>query len=194
MTSRQTSLWLLWASMTTVGYFMGAYVAVFFAHFLLGFLMLPVCVGAGVGLMQRPILRRLVPQSSELMWAGWVLASMVGLTASVALTGLASSAILNIERPLEFSWPAGAIQWIAALFIGGALIGILQHLMLRRYTEHSIWWIPASAVGWGLSAIGLAVVASGVSLYPVLEILLAPAVAGVVLGLVTGRAAVWICR
>jgi hypothetical protein len=178
--------------MTTVGYFMGAYVAVTLGHFLLGFLMLPVGVGAGVGLMQRPVLRRLVPQSGELMWAGWVLASMVGLAASFTLSGLVASAILNIERPFEWSWPV-AILWAVTLLVGGGLIGTLQHLMLRRHTGRSVWWIPASAAGWGLSVTGLAV-ASAISLYPVLEILLAPAVAGAVLGIVTGRAAIWICR
>jgi hypothetical protein len=141
--------------------------------------------------MQRPVLRRLTPQSGELMWAGWVLASTVGLAVSFILCGSAASGILGMEIPFALSWPAGVLVYVVASLVGGLLIGVLQHLMLRRHTGRSVWWIPASAVGWGLSGTGWAIAAGPDGLLP---LLLAPTAAGVMLGLVTGRALYWIWR
>ena len=76
--------------------------------------------------------------------------------------------------------------------MGGTLIGVLQQRILRRHMGRSVWWVVASVIGWGLSVIGLAIPldVSDQSLVVAIirNVMLAPAIAGVILGTVTGGA------
>jgi len=70
--------------------------------------------------------------------------------------------------------------------LGGAVVGILQWLVLRRQVSRAGWWVLASTVGLGLS-----MAVAGAFLDMELVGLL---VGGAVLGAVTGGALVWLLR
>jgi hypothetical protein len=87
----------------------------------------------------------------------------------------------------------GTVVWAMAFVVGGTLAGVLQQRILRRQVCHSAWWVPASAVGWGLSVIGLGIPSFFLPYgrpFIVLPLVLAP----VLLGIVTGGALIWLLR
>lgn len=184
-------LWLVWVAMSAVGYFLGSYASFFLGHFILGNLMLPLGIGAGVGLAQRPVLDRLLDgRPDPRLSVGWWLASSIGLLAGFVVGGSVAS-VLGVEIPFELNWPVGVLVFVGSSIVGGLLIGALQYLMLRPHTDRAAWWVPASTVGWALSGAGWAIAAQPDGLLP---LLLAPTAAGIMLGLVTGRALYWMFR
>jgi hypothetical protein len=44
----------------------------------------------------------------------------------------------------------GLIPIIIVPLAGGAMVGLLQWLLLRRWLRHAGWWIVATAVGWAV--------------------------------------------
>jgi len=83
--------------------------------------------------------------------------------------------------------------------IGAFLAGLLQQRLLRRRFGRTIWWIPASVAGWTLaaafSASGSLLAGSGPGRGPAMALHFAAILGGgVVLGLVTGGALVWMRR
>jgi len=76
--------------------------------------------------------------------------------------------------------------------LGGLLTGLLQERLLRSRFERTLWWIPASIIGWGLPAGVIALGDSG--LVPPAFILLSTTVmffGGLLLGAVTGKTLEW---
>lgn len=180
-------IWPVWAAMSTVGCVLGFYVGFFLGHLVLGNLMLPIGIGAGVGLAQRPVLDRVIGgRTDPLLASVWPLASASGLFIGFMLGG-AGASLLDVKIPFELSWPTGVLVWTVSSLAGGAAIGVMQYFLLRRHVGRTLWWVPASALGWSLSGTGWAIPAldRGEGLLP---LLLAPTVAGLVLGLVTGGA------
>jgi hypothetical protein len=175
--------WLRWVLFTILGYSVG-YLAGFVLGFLLGNVTLGVGIGAGVGFMQWVATRRFIKLS---VW--WVVANILGLTACLGLYAV----VHNIwGYPFHLGWPSGVLGWVLAFLVGGILIGLWQHLILRNYVYRSGWWVLVCAVGWALSVFGLAI-PPDMSLrnLPFLVLILrnamlAPAVAGVILGTLTG--------
>ena len=90
--------------------------------------------GVGIGVMQWWMLRPLFP---EAQW--WMLASALG-----GAVGWLTAILLV---PSELGILAGAIV--------GAGIGVAQWLLLRRWVYQAGWWIPLSALGWGLGLTGI---------------------------------------
>jgi hypothetical protein len=170
--------WLQWVLLTILGYSVGILLSFVLGSFLLGNIMMGIGVGAGVGFMQWLALRRFVYRSG---W--WVLANIAGLTVSLCLYAVV---IINIlGYPFDLGWSSGALGWALAFVLGGALVGFSQHWILRHHVCRSIWWVLVSAVGWALSVLGLAIAA---------DVMLGSAVAGIILGTLTGGALVWLLR
>lgn len=78
------------------------------------------------------------------LWRQWVLAGAVG-----------SVVVLAVGLVLEKAAPAASVwYWAVGVYAGGASVGVLQWLVLRRHLSQSEWWILASAVGWVVGRIG----------------------------------------
>ena len=124
-------------------------------------------IGAIVGTMQWVVLRRLVS------WSGcWMLASLV-----VCSVG----------------WVAGlrySLSWKEPFVLGaviGALIGIMQWLVLRPQVSQAGWWVLASIVGWGSFEVVFAA-------RSVVGVATRGAIVGAVFGISTGTALVWLLQ
>jgi hypothetical protein len=172
-------------TLTIAGYSLGFLAGFAVGHVLLGNVMVGIGIGAGVGFFQWRVLRRVVPESRR-----WILAGAASLGLSLALYALVS---FVSGYPMHLGWPRGVLGWAAAFVVGGVLLGSFEREVLRRRVGRADGWIAASAVGWGLSVLALAIPPdmSGelpVALVLVRNGLLAPAAAGAILGVVTGGA------
>lgn len=182
--------WLRWVLLTVLGYTVGLLVGFGLGHALLGNVMIGVGIGAVTGFLQWLALRRHIQRSG---W--WVLASVVGLSVSLGLYAV----VHNIwGYPFDLGWPLGVLGWALAFLLGGALIGLPQQWILRRRVGLSAWWVPISAAGWALSVLGLSISLDLSENLPdvvdFLYLILSPAVAGLILGTVTGGALIWLFR
>jgi len=131
-------------------------------------------IGAVVGVLQWLVLRRRVSKAG---W--WILASTAGLAVAFAVVYLA----------VAYGSP-GDLDDVAAMALGGAVMGTLQWLVLRRQVSRAGWWVLASTVGWGLCG---AVAAAGDDAEGMIAFVSLVG-GGVVLGAVTGAALVWLLR
>lgn len=143
-----------------------------------------IAVGAGVGLMQLPALRKRIAGS---FW--WVIASMVGL----AVPFIAYEVVSRVWGVPNDLGPVGIVGITVAMIFGGALVGVLQLRVLRPHTTRSGRWVLASTVGWTLSLAGFAVINAmqmlGITfrLMGAISILVSPVIGGLAFGAVTGR-------
>jgi len=143
-----------------------------------------ICIATVVGLMQWLALRRIVRRAGF-----WVLASIIGFTISSSIHGV----VCHVYGYPDELGPLGTLVWAVAFVVGGTLAGVMQQRILRRQVYHSAWWVPASAVGWGLSMIGLGIS----SFFPPNGrpfIVLPLVLASVLLGIVTGGVLIWLLR
>jgi hypothetical protein len=155
-----------------------------------------VCIVAVVGLMQWLALRRIVRRAGF-----WVLSSIIGFTISSSIHGVVCYVW---GYPDNLDRLPGTVVWAMAFVVGGTLTGLLQHRILRRQVCHSAWWVPASAVGWGLSIIGLRLVGI-IGLDKILStmprllmvfvaLVVSLGLAPILLGIVTGGTLIWLFR
>ena len=117
-------------------------------------------------------------------WGFWlwrVLASTIGFP-----VGAAAAFIVSFNLP-------GAV--------GGAVVGILQWLVLRQQLSRTGWWVLASTVGFPVGAAVYVAVFQAVNLAlggdlsaAFIERAMGFAVAGAVVGAITGTALVWLLR
>jgi len=154
-----------------------------------------IVVAAVVSLMQWLALRRVIQRAGF-----WVLASIIGFTISSSIHGVVCH---FYGYPDDLGLPPGALVWTLAFILGGTLTGLLQQRILRHQVRWSGWWVPASAAGWGLSVIGLAIACfvlptgrKGPAPFVLLLIreLIVPTIGTVLLGIVTGWALIWLLR
>jgi len=177
-------LWLLWILATTLGWPLGWAMGVWTTSVFIAWgpgestgLPLVVCQtawgaiwGAVLGAIQWPILRWRIAGAG-----GWVLASAVGWTGGWW-------AWFGVGQHL-----AGALGWamLAVGATGGAAVGALQSLVLRRRARGAGWWVLASSVGWaaswGVLRIGIWSVVGWLG-------------SGAVAGAITGSVLVWLLR
>ena len=184
--SRRLGWWALWTLVTAIGYSLGLYAGFFLAYMLLAPIIAVITIGVGVGFLQRLVVQRLLEPHRSRMWSpadsvGWILGSVIGMIL-VFVVGwiVVEVGQVDVDR-------IGVLGLVGTLTIGGALTGFVQERVLRRYVLQSRWWIAASALGWGASALGLGLLtALADAVYPVIAILMAPAIAGIVLGVITG--------
>ncbi len=173
---RWTTLGLLWALATTIGSMAGFGVGKVLQNAIWqglpgDWVCCMVFAGTSIGLLQALVLRR------EISGAGWwVLASTVGLPLGLALGGALGSALQSPSvQPIVVAPSIGAAQW----------------LVLRRRVSRAGWWILASVLGWGggaATAEALGRIVGGSS------ILFLSGALGLVVGVVTGGALVWLLR
>jgi hypothetical protein len=181
--------WLQWALASAVGMFVG-----FSLGFLVtdsipdvlgrwfGFSVFGIVLGVAVGILQWFILRRYLSVAG---W--WVLASAVG-GLGIFQAGLIfgfSTFFGPYESLVAF------LGWIGIASLGWLVTGTLQWLVLRGKVSRAGWWVLASTVGWALSATVTRTIPWGVEPKDALWALV---VAGVVWGMVTGGALVWLLR
>jgi hypothetical protein len=94
-------------------------------------------------------------------WLKWTLISAIGFALSFVVGTLLSMLWGALLTVLGASPNVGAVFGGLLLGIGvGAVIGLLQWLVLHRYASRSGWWIAASAVGTGLG-FAVALIVSG---------------------------------
>lgn len=141
-----------------------------------------ITMGAGVGYAQGRVVRQ---------WLGatwrWTWASIIGM----GVPFVASDFVSAVWSGYSFSLPL-------VVAIGGLFVGLLQRRVLRSHCDRANWWVPTCVAGWTLAA-GTAAVsgllpsgpsAGWLAIFNVGAILLG----GVVLGVVTGGALVWMLR
>jgi len=153
-----------------------------------------IVVVAVVSLMQWFALRRVVQRAGF-----WVLASIIGFTIPSSIHGV----VCHVYGYPDDLGPLGALVWTLFFILGGTLTGLLQQRILRHQVRRSGWWVPASAAGWGLSLIGLAIACfvlptgrKGPAPFVLLLIreLIVPTIGTVLLGIVTGGVLIWLLR
>ena len=79
-------------------------------------------------------------------WLQWVLASSVGFVMAVIVSLLVVMAIEPMVVPRLGAFVGATIV--------GAVVGIMQWLVLRRRLHRAGWWVLASAVGWAVGWAG----------------------------------------
>lgn len=149
---------------------------------------------AVVSLMQWLALRRFVRRAGF-----WVPASVIGFTISSTIHAVACYVW---GYPDNLDHLPGTVVWAMAFVVGGVLAGVLQQRILRRQVCHSAWWVPASAVGWGLSVIGLGLIGHVVHFLKeagpfaalIAGLVLPAGLEAILLGIVTGGVLIWLLR
>jgi hypothetical protein len=153
-----------------------------------------VCLVAVVSLMQWLALRRIVRRAGF-----WVPASIIGFTISSSIHAVVCYVWGYPDNLDHFP---GTMVWAMAFVAGGILAGVLQQGILRRQVCHSAWWVPASAVGWGLGVIGLGLIGYAIH-FPkeagpfaaiIGRLVLPLGLASILLGIVTGGTLIWLFR
>jgi hypothetical protein len=86
--------------------------------------------------------------SGFVLWLKWVLASTASLVTVSAFGGFLASSYI-VKNGLGPSQIGGV--FIVNGIVVGAVVGLIQSLVLRTYIARAIWWIPASALG-GIAA------------------------------------------
>jgi hypothetical protein len=181
----ETGLWLGWTLATALGLILGYLPAALFVNQVdlgLARVLIPLLAGLLVGVAQWLVLRNYVIDSAD-----WVLhlagSWVVGYTLGLLVVDL----LLNV-----FLGP------ILAYVLFGIIIAVFQWPVLRREIPHLWMWVLANVVGWSLGAflsqlaIGGLFGANPANL--VVTTLVNMSVTGLVAGLVTGLALVWIVR
>jgi hypothetical protein len=88
--------------------------------------------GSIAGVLQWLVLRRHISRG-----AGWMIASAAGAFAAI-----------NVSRVFA----ASETFYVA---LEGAVLGILQWLVLRGQVKSPVWWIPASTIGWVMGGLAI---------------------------------------
>lgn len=141
-----------------------------------------IAMGAGVGYAQGRVVRQWWGSTWSWMWA-----SVIG----IGVPFVASDLVSAVWHGYSFSLPLVVV-------IGGVFVGLLQRRVLIFHTHRANWWVPACVAGWAL-ATGTAAVSGLLPSGPSagwLAILNVGVIlpAGIVLGMVTGGALVWMFR
>ena len=118
--------------------------AVYFAGLALGGI---TGTGIVVGVAQWLILRKRVSKAG---W--WVIATGTGYFLG-AITGFLVNQALARVPGLP-----GRVAAVLTFAAAGAVVGLLQGLVLRRHVSRAVWWVMGSSVGFGLAyAVGLGI-------------------------------------
>jgi hypothetical protein len=125
-------------------------------------------VGIAIGLLQWLVLQIWMKQSFR-----WFFVTLAGW--SVVFIGVDPNPFLN---PL-------------ALIVFGLLIGLLQWLILREWTDRAGWWIPINAATWLIAYI-IGIIVTG--LFFSEHVMVMGLVAGGVVGVITGLFLIWALR
>ncbi len=128
----------------------------------LGAVLCGAAIGATIGLAQWLVLRRGLPHTG-----GWVAATLAGY-AAIGVLPLIAGALqpgwpdwaftliiggkMHWLARVEPTWPAAAsLPGGLTLILFGALLGVMQWLVLRGRVHQAGWWVAISAGGWALA-------------------------------------------
>ena len=106
--------------------------------------------GAVIGMAQGLVLRRPLP---KLAIRSWVLATLLGAVVAWTL-GMVPSTLMHLSAGAEnLSLPEIPPVATLALASGmGAVLSVVlatpQWLVLRRFVQHAVWWLPANLLAW----------------------------------------------
>jgi hypothetical protein len=157
--------------------------------------------GTVVGTMQWLVLRH--PLKS-MRWRSWALATALGafvawtlgmIPSTFFLPGADAGTTSSVQMSDLMIYALAAVMGLAL----GAILGVPQWLVLRRYVQKAGWWVLANALAWLL---GMVVVFIGTSFIPAgaialqvaLLLLLFIVAAGATVGAVHGLALIWLLR
>ena len=165
--------WRTWVLATTIGWPVGIITA-FIAAEVVNLvypketnLVFGLCLGAVVGYMQRRFAKNPITASGR-----WILSTSIGMGIPFV--------VVVIAEEIRGGIPLGLVLIVP---VGGLITGLLQLRNVRRHSGRSGWWVLASIVGWGL---GWLVVEFG--------FVLGLVISGVLPGMVTGAALVWLLQ
>jgi hypothetical protein len=157
--------------------------------------------GTVVGTMQWLVLRH--PLKS-MRWRSWALATALGAFVAWTLGMIPSTFFFRgADTAATSTTPMSDLMVYAlAAAMGlalGAILGVPQWLVLRRYIPKAGWWVLANALAWML---GMVVVFIGTSFIPAgaialqvaLLLLLFIVAAGATVGAVHGLVLIWLLR
>ncbi|MCH7812525.1 MAG: hypothetical protein IID40_00760 [Planctomycetes bacterium] len=169
--------WGRWVLATTIGWSVGIIAAFIVAHLIapIVYIVIPhetnlvvgLCLGAGVGYMQRRFASNPITASGR-----WVLSTTMGMGIPFV--------VVVIAHEIWSGLPFGLVLIVT---VGGLITGLLQLRNMRRHSRRSGWWVLASIVGWGL---GWLVMGLGFAVGLL--------IGGALLGAVTGGAIVWLLQ
>ncbi len=157
--------------------------------------------GTVVGTMQWLVLHH--PLKS-MRWRSWALATALGafvawtlgmIPSTFFFTGTDAGTTSSAQMSDLMIYALAAAMGLAL----GAILGVPQWLVLRRYVQKAGWWVLANALAWML---GMVVVFIGTSFIPAgaialqvaLVMLLFIVAAGATVGAVHGLALIWLLR
>lgn len=155
---RRLTAWLAWVVATTAGWAIGLPVALSLSNAfdLPGKVPLSLPIGfstsingAWIGNLAAGALLGIfvsVAQRSALgYWAEkarwWFGPTIFGMAIAFTISTSGGLPFLDGESPLGIALTG---------FLGGLILGVFQRLPLRRWVRGSLWWIPATAVGWAI--------------------------------------------
>lgn len=167
--------WLLGIPLIIILALIGEAVGIGGAQVLVG-----VGMGAGIGFMQGRVIKRALKAPTYWFWS-----CLVGVGTPFLAVDIARLAGKQFPYSLQ-----------ASIALGGFIAGVWQQFILRPHSCNSGWWILASAFGWTLAA-GTAAVADWQplrGLWGAVAYLTIVASGGLILGLITGAALVWMLR
>jgi hypothetical protein len=181
----ETGLWLGWMLATALGLIIGYLpAALFISQLDLGVarIIVPLLAGTLIGVSQWLVLRNYVTDCSDwvLHLAGsWILGYTLGLLVVDLLAGTFLGVML-------------------AFILFGVIVALFQWPVLHREIPRIWIWIIANVIGWGLGAFLsqltiAALFGDNPTALPVITIV-NMAVTGLIAGMITGIALVWIVR
>jgi hypothetical protein len=176
MSTSERSLGLQWVAATVVGWLIGFAACEALQSFLTTVFVDGLVIGSAIGVAQWLVLRR---QISPVGF--WPVASIVGFGAGKAL----SDSLLPGTATLAGYALSGAVI--------GAVVGLMQGLVLGRSLRSALWWIPASAVAWGIGWIPIGLAENGAGLSTIGTYLVS-AVGAALAGIITGIALILLDR
>jgi len=195
---RLSSIWTQWVLYTTLGHALVGVLATGTVMRVPGGLMLtPVVAAAGVGLvglLQWLVLRNALPR---VRWTSWVLAAVLGQIAATLAVGaiVVAPLLLGALHGVASRIGGPGLQLASRLTAGavlGAVVGLVQWLVLRRHVPAAGWWILAAVCANAIAAVIPPVrtldTGLGTSAVPIVDRLFY----GLVVGSITGAALVWL--
>ncbi len=159
---------------------------------LLGMLASGLSLGAALGLLQWLAIRKYL-----LGIRAWFLATLLGVVCAYAAEWLIDAGFQRV-LPQAVIRSLGGELTLVLLLCGGAILGLVQGVVLSHILGKTWAWVLASAVGWSLAWLGLGTVAALLArLLPGatwLAYSLAYLVSGLLLGMLTAATLAWLVR
>lgn len=181
----ESVLWLGWTLATAGGMLLGFLFAIPLVNLLdlvIAQIAVPVLAGAAVGFAQWIVLRRYVTASSN-----WELVDGTSWAAGYIL-GLLLLQMLPSTIFIEF----------IGYLLFGVIVALVQWPVLRREIPNLLVWIAASSLGWAAgfwaSEAVLSLLFRDPLIEPVISTIVIAVTSGLVAGIITGAALVWIVR